>query len=347
MNSLTDLHLEGNRIATLGSKIHALTQLRILSISNNRIRTISTNQIPPRLMHLYLAGNPFSATARCYLLFLQFLNSSEELTIDEDLCTPSLNGNAHASPPARCPAPCRCSCSIDNFILVDCSSTGLTHLPPLFKRAGRDQEGLNLSNNKIQSLEEARLPSRMRFLFLDHNLMQKPPVFFLKSLKFLTRVTLSNNPWTCDCAALDFKKWVVSKSVLVLDVNETRCGPDMPNSTVVAERAIWLLPDLELCPDYTALYIYIVCGVLSKFVVGGGRRNNRLDTIQDEREGVALLTRSDLGQGEGHRQGQGVRRIHLLQLQRSRPRHSGANRGGRREGPGYQVVPSLQTLPPG
>ncbi|GIY52261.1 hypothetical protein CEXT_769631 [Caerostris extrusa] len=55
----------------------------------------------------------------------------------------------------------------------------------------------------------------MRFLFLDHNLICKPPVFLLESLEFLTRVTLSNNPWTCDCAALDFKKWIVSKSMLV------------------------------------------------------------------------------------------------------------------------------------
>ncbi|GIY01970.1 uncharacterized protein CDAR_297981 [Caerostris darwini] len=56
MSSLTELHLEGNRIATLGSKIQALTQLRILSISNNQIRTITTNQLPPKLMQLFLAG---------------------------------------------------------------------------------------------------------------------------------------------------------------------------------------------------------------------------------------------------------------------------------------------------
>ncbi|GIX77700.1 toll-like receptor Tollo [Caerostris extrusa] len=88
---------------------------------------------------------------------------------------------------------------------------------------------------------------------------------------------------------------------------------------------------------------------LSGFSVflGDGRWKNRLDAIQDKREGVALLTRNDLGQGEGHRQGQGVRRLHLLQPQRSRLRHSGTNQDDRREGPGYPVVPSLQTLPPG
>ncbi|GIY37148.1 hypothetical protein CEXT_45461 [Caerostris extrusa] len=104
MSSLTELHLEGNRIATLGSEIPALTQLRILSISNNQIQTISTNQLPPKLTHLFLAANPFHCDSQM-LPFLQFLNSTEELTIDEDLCTPSHNGTAHTSPLARCPAP--------------------------------------------------------------------------------------------------------------------------------------------------------------------------------------------------------------------------------------------------
>ncbi|GIY56123.1 hypothetical protein CEXT_290281 [Caerostris extrusa] len=48
-------------------------------------------------------------------------------------------------------------------------------------------EGLNLSNNKLKSLEEARLPNRTRFLFLDHNLIRKLPVSLLESLVFLTR----------------------------------------------------------------------------------------------------------------------------------------------------------------
>ncbi|GIY94993.1 protein toll, partial [Caerostris extrusa] len=131
-------------------------------------------------------------------------------------------------------------------------------------------EGLNLSNNQIQSLEQARLPSRTRFLFLDHNLMQKPPVFLLESLEFLTTVTLSNNPWTCDCAALDFKKRLFLKSNLVLDMRETRCGPDMPDSPGMAKRAIWLLTDQELCPDYTGLYVPVAFGVLSFLLAVAG-----------------------------------------------------------------------------
>ncbi|GIY01980.1 uncharacterized protein CDAR_298061 [Caerostris darwini] len=281
---LTELYLEENRIATLGSEIRALTKLKILRISNNQIRTISANQLPPKLTQLFLAGNPFLCDKQM-LPFLQFLNSTESLTTD-DLCTPSQNGTVPVSPLARCPAPCRCSRTNDNIIFADCSSSGLTNLPPFFTeeqnstvleiflpRANKEVpfvieaeiEGLNLSNNKIQSLEEARLPNRTRFLFLDHNLIRKLPVSLLQSLEFLTRITLSNNPWTCDCTALYFKKWVVSKSILVLDMNEARCGPDMPSNPGLAERAILLLPDRELCPDNTGLYISMGFGVLSKF----------------------------------------------------------------------------------
>ncbi|GIX67872.1 hypothetical protein CEXT_154581 [Caerostris extrusa] len=72
-------------------------------------------------------------------------------------------------------------------------------------------EGLNLSNNKIQSLEEARLPNRTKFLFLDHNLIRKLPVSSSSPWSSGHGLRCPTIPWTCDCAALDFKKWVVSK----------------------------------------------------------------------------------------------------------------------------------------
>ncbi|GIY20526.1 hypothetical protein CEXT_312031 [Caerostris extrusa] len=165
-------------------------------------------------------------------------------------------------------------------------------------------------------------------------------------------------------------------------MNEARCGPDMPNNPGLAERAILLLPDRELCPDNTGLYISMSFGVVKycclsslvdllnlaqfqKFFLGGGRRNNRLDAVQDEREGVVLLTRTDLDQGEGHRQGQGsstpsspsASKDQDLVIQEliegeffarsSQLRYERFEDSDRREGPGYQVVRSLQTLPPG
>ncbi|GIY34684.1 protein toll [Caerostris darwini] len=55
-------------------------------------------------------------------------------------------------------------------------------------------------------------------------------------------------------------------------MSEIRCGPDMPNSTGLAEQAIWLLTDLDLCPDSTGLYIAMAFGILSLLlVVAGGK----------------------------------------------------------------------------
>ncbi|GIX83744.1 uncharacterized protein CEXT_776351 [Caerostris extrusa] len=156
-DELTGLHLEGNRIATLGSEIPALTKLKILSISNNQIRTISTNELPPKLTQLYLAGNPFLCDKQM-LPFLQFLNSTEKLTTDEDLCTPSQKGTAPASPALH---PCRCSRTNDNIIFADCSSSGLTNLPPFFTE---EQVNATTFYLKARSFEIHRLRIEFRHI---------------------------------------------------------------------------------------------------------------------------------------------------------------------------------------
>ncbi|GBN39864.1 hypothetical protein AVEN_25745-1 [Araneus ventricosus] len=50
----------------------------------------------------------------------------------------------------------------------------------------------------------------------------------------------------------------------ILDVNETRCGPDDQDSSGLANRAIWTLTDIDLCPTDVETYVSIVLGVLSK-----------------------------------------------------------------------------------
>ncbi|GIY56125.1 uncharacterized protein CEXT_290291 [Caerostris extrusa] len=146
MCRLTELHLEGNRIATLGSEIPDLTQLRILSISNNQIRTISINQLPPKLTHLFLAGNPFHCD-RQMLPFLQFLNSTEEL-IQMKTFVPLLK-MVPTQPLPALPCPCRCSITNDNLIFVDCSSSGLTHLPPFFTEEQVNAPTVHLKNRDL------------------------------------------------------------------------------------------------------------------------------------------------------------------------------------------------------
>ncbi|GIX95507.1 protein toll [Caerostris darwini] len=104
-------------------------------------------------------------------------------------------------------------------------------------------------------MEEARLPEGMVHLFLANNQFRVPPTGLLNSLENLSRVTLSGNPWNCDCGTINFKKWIISNPNVVQDANITKCGPDEEKSAVFADKAIWSLTDLDLCPEKIVLYV--------------------------------------------------------------------------------------------
>ncbi|KAF8787981.1 Protein toll like protein [Argiope bruennichi] len=287
LEELLELYLDGNLLTTLGNEIQLLIQLQHLIISNNRITTIEPDQIPHTLKFLYLDGNPFKCD--CQLLpFLEYLNSSSVGT-DGPLCT--LSNQTSQLPPTKCPDGCNCSCTQNKdkrFMSVDCSSAELTELPPLFtteyhsttkencssivihlprntqfSQSGpfviEDEiRGLNLSHNKLKSLEDADLPGGMSHLFLSNNLLHKPPLSLLYSLEKLTNVTFSGNPWSCDCDLLSFKGWILYKSEIVADGNDTRCGAQ---SSELNGRVIWSLTDMDLCPVSTAASTSLIIGL--------------------------------------------------------------------------------------
>ncbi|GIY52260.1 hypothetical protein CEXT_769621 [Caerostris extrusa] len=100
----------------------------------------------------------------------------------------------------------------------------------------------------------------------------------------------------------------------------------MPTSPGLAERGIWLLSDLELCPGNTGLYISMGFGFLSLLLaVAGGiiawTRYKMNVKVWLYSHGVTWFKEKDIDRDKR------VRRLHLLQPQRSRRRHSGANRG--------------------
>ncbi|GFT68417.1 protein toll [Nephila pilipes] len=299
LNELTELYLQGNRISTIGTELQRLDQLQYLVISNNRIRTLKREQFPETLKYIYLAGNPFKCD--CKLLpFLLQLNSSKIPSTDVPLCTASNETAINSTPPARCPSECRCDCTQrghQHFVSVDCSSRGLEHLPTLFQIANASSAtvensttmeiylprqmkesvifseispfviedmigGLDLSNNSLQTLEKGRFPDGLKDLRLSDNRLRQPPTALLYSLSDLSTVTLANNPWTCDCGTLGFKKWILSKSDIVIDANRTRCGPGDPESPNLEDRVIWSLTDLDLCPADIGFYISLAFGIL-------------------------------------------------------------------------------------
>ncbi|GBN99792.1 hypothetical protein AVEN_220595-1 [Araneus ventricosus] len=234
------------------------------------------------------SGNPFKCD--CQLLpFLQYLNSSSVGT-DGPLCTPS--NQTSLLPPAKCPDGCHCFCTQNkdkHFMSVDCSFAGLTELPRLFTtecsstakencssmtiHLPRDTQffqsgpfaiedeigGVNLSHNHLQSLERNHLRGGIRHLFLDNNHLRKPPLSLLYSLENLNNVTLSGNPWSCECDLLSFKEWILYKSEIVADANETRCGSE-PSG--LNGRVIWSLTDMDLCPVSIGSSTSLVIGLL-------------------------------------------------------------------------------------
>ncbi|CAL1298037.1 unnamed protein product [Larinioides sclopetarius] len=302
LNELTDLYLQGNRIKTLGYEVYGLNRLKYLVISHNKIRTIKADQLPLSLQYVYVEGNPLQCDCQI-LSFLQHLNSTKNLKTDVPPCNPS--NNTSPVPPAQCPDGCQCFCTNsagDHYISVDCSAIGLTQLPPLFAAANASTpaehnstsvviflprnlaenaffsenapfviqdvvKGLDFSYNNLQSVEDARFPKGTKHLFLGQNIIRQPPTSILYALEELNSVTLSGNPWVCDCGTSGFKRWILSHSEFILDVNETRCGPDDQDSSGLANRAIWTLSDIDLCPTDVEVYVSIILGVLSFFLV--------------------------------------------------------------------------------
>ncbi|CAL1288706.1 unnamed protein product [Larinioides sclopetarius] len=295
LNELVELYLQGNRIETLGLEVQGLNRLKHLVVSHNRIRIIKGDQLPTSLQYVYVDGNPLQCDCQIWS-FLQHLNSTENLKTDVQPCIPFNNTSAMDS--TRCPEGCQCFCKSnagDHYISVDCSGIGLTELPSIFSSANmskleghdfssmtvflprniRDTApfaiqdkigGLDFSHNNLRSLENVHLPKETKSFFLDHNLLSRPDISLFYSLEGLGKVTLSGNPWTCDCETVAFKRWILSHSEIIADVNETRCDPGDQDSSGLFNQVIWILQDADICSVGIKTNILIFLGVLSFFL---------------------------------------------------------------------------------
>lgn len=79
--------------------------------------------------------------------------------------------------------------------------------------------GINLENNSLESLETAQFPPNLIQLYLSKNKLRKLPESIFENQRNLEQVTLSGNPWNCDCDALTFKKWLTSEREKVSVLN--------------------------------------------------------------------------------------------------------------------------------
>ncbi|GIY27067.1 uncharacterized protein CEXT_30621 [Caerostris extrusa] len=249
LNMLGLLMLSRNRITTLGSSLQKLVRLELLKLDSNRLRTLAKEQIPANLLHLHLADNPFHCDCQM-LLFLNHLNSTDNPVVDVPVCTPPNDTTPIPPPsncPPGCR--CFCTHDAQrHFMSVDCSSLGLTRLPALFSSANgsfatekwltvlfvlisgdgldilvknektiwtnleiQDEiAGLDVTNNSLQSMEEARLPEGMVHLFLANNQFRVPPTALLNSQEKSQQGHAVRKPLGLRLRHHQLQKWILS-----------------------------------------------------------------------------------------------------------------------------------------
>lgn len=75
--------------------------------------------------------------------------------------------------------------------------------------------GINFENNNLQFLDEAQLPANLSQIYLSGNKLKRLPESFLDNQINLKHVSLSRNPWICDCSSIKFKTWLTTKNTIV------------------------------------------------------------------------------------------------------------------------------------
>lgn len=75
--------------------------------------------------------------------------------------------------------------------------------------------GIDLTNNNLKSMEAVQMPLDIIYLQLSNNKLRSLPDKLLNDLRDLKRVSLSKNPWDCNCKSLGFKQWLLSHKNIV------------------------------------------------------------------------------------------------------------------------------------
>lgn len=75
--------------------------------------------------------------------------------------------------------------------------------------------GINLENNTLETLDADQLPPNLVQLYLSDNRLKRFPQHVMANQLNLKQVSLSGNPWMCDCHTLKFKQWLSSKNHIV------------------------------------------------------------------------------------------------------------------------------------
>lgn len=140
----------------------------------------------------------------------------------------------------NCPKVCLCYDFLSNASTeVRCRNQNLTEIPILIRSVtDLDFEGnaltklsdnlseyqslrvVNLRRNRLQAIDQM-YPLSLRVLNLDSNKLRRLNVNLVTPLTF--NVTLSGNPWICDCDAMRLRKFLDQNKPRILDYANITC----------------------------------------------------------------------------------------------------------------------------
>lgn len=190
----------------------------------------------------------------------------------------------------NCPAQCSCSYRpSDETLVIDCQQKNLTSMPEaLPDREFSNYTELYLSGNRIKSVTSPLGPGydkvikyilsdnmiseinvtafspKLQVLEIDGNnitQLNESSIEFLKNSKYLTKLTLHRNPWTCDCTTKDFVSLIQTHLEKIKLLNNITCDNGKP---------LLDMSDTELCPiktilivgsSFTIAVLGLVCGI--------------------------------------------------------------------------------------
>lgn len=248
-----ELHID------LESVFKNLPSLRLIDLSFNHIMSVGKNNqyVDDRQTVILLTESNVTCDNDSSWL-TEFISSevqrtSPRVVVDDARCMDGrLDGvslsNGYSCLSALSHPTCRlCECVFKPSLQVNCSSKGLTDFPVSLPahtkvvdlnhnmirkiRLTPDWGSviyLHLENNRIESLkglEGNAFASNIRFLSLQSNRLTEIQAHVLKQVN-VDRISLSDNPWTCDCDAIAFQLWIQDHSTQILDMEDIRCaGP--------------------------------------------------------------------------------------------------------------------------
>ncbi|KAG8191832.1 hypothetical protein JTE90_022821 [Oedothorax gibbosus] len=295
LQNLKRLYLAKNELESVQGAFRNLRSVTFLQLNNNNLNTLTRSTFPKefQVQNMSLSGNKWHCDCR--------LSWFRNWRIDKNLYIKrALKRIRCASPPEflskaleqlttlnvwpkNCDPACECKCvagDVGYHVRVDCSNRGLTEAPSILPDAigelllqnnlltGSTKmdlsiftqlKVLNLENNNVTKMD-FRLPSNIQTLMLANNNITR---FIAPYAPENITWTLSGNPWTCDCAAEWFWKFMNTQDNKVLDRNFTRCNYNEKREETRG-RLFIEIAKFEICPPpFVILYVSLATALVA------------------------------------------------------------------------------------